>query len=274
MDQPFVVFAVVEGLPSRCPSGSPVDEEYLDFGGIAQLPPAAVGAGNVEVSQRVADVCLLDDDRRGERLGALADSATALPLPPGFSLDIAGDWEEQQKSFALLRWGLILAVVLMYAVSRVDYSRFRELRYPERVVREVRHLIQMHLRFHTYRSGWSDGAVRRYVRDAGELLDQLNLLTRADCTTQNPAKARALARLQDELEERIARLAEEENLARIRPPLDGHQVMERLGIGPGPLVGEALEHLLEARMERGPIDREEAIRLLDEWWAERGEEAG
>jgi poly(A) polymerase len=153
--------------------------------------------------------------------------------------------------------------------ARLAEARLRELRFSEKVVRDVKHLVEMHLRFHTYRSGWSDGAVRRYVRDAGDLLDQLNLLTRADCTTQNPTKARALARLQDDLEERIARLAEEENLARIRPPLDGHRVMEHLGLGPGPLVGEALENLLEARMERGPVSEDEALRLLEEWWADR-----
>jgi poly(A) polymerase len=154
--------------------------------------------------------------------------------------------------------------------ARLAESRLRELRFPERVIRDVKRLVEMHLRFHTYRRGWSDGAVRRYVRDAGDLLDHLNLLTRADCTTQNPGKARALAHLQDELEERIARLAEEENLARIRPPIDGHRVMEHLGVEPGPVVGEALDHLLEARMERGPIDEDEALKMLEEWWAGRG----
>jgi len=153
--------------------------------------------------------------------------------------------------------------------ARMAEERLRTLRYPGAVIEDVRALVEMHLRFHTYGSGWSDGAVRRYVRDAGRLLDRLNQLTRADCTTQNPRKAKALAALQDELEERIARLAEEENLARIRPPLDGTRVMEHLGIEPGPVVGEALDHLLELRMERGPIEEDEAIRLLDDWWAAR-----
>ncbi|HEX6208667.1 MAG TPA: CCA tRNA nucleotidyltransferase [Actinomycetota bacterium] len=153
--------------------------------------------------------------------------------------------------------------------SRMAEERLRALRYPGDVIEKVRRLVEMHLRFHTYGDGWSDGAIRRYVRDAGPLLDDLNMLTRADCTTQNPRKAAMLARLQDELEARIARLAEEENLARIRPPLDGNQVMERLGVEPGPVVGEALDHLLELRMERGPIGKEEAFRLLDEWWDER-----
>ncbi|HVM11444.1 MAG TPA: CCA tRNA nucleotidyltransferase, partial [Actinomycetota bacterium] len=154
--------------------------------------------------------------------------------------------------------------------ARMAEERLRALRAPERVVQDVRQLVEMHLRFHTYRLGWTDGALRRYVRDAGPLIDRLNQLTRADCTTQNPRKARELAGLQDELEERIARLAEEENLASIRPPLDGNEIMEHLGIGPGPIVGEAREHLLEARMDRGPMDKEEAYALLDAWAAERG----
>ena len=156
--------------------------------------------------------------------------------------------------------------------ARMAEERLRALRYPERVVQDVRSLVEMHLRFHTYRLGWTDGALRRYVRDAGPLLDKLNQLTRADCTTQNPQKAKMLSDLQDDLEQRIARLAEEENLAAIKPPLDGHEVMEHLGITPGPLVGGALEYLLELRMDRGPISKEEAFRLLEEWWSQRGGE--
>lgn len=153
--------------------------------------------------------------------------------------------------------------------ARIAEGRLRALRYPEKVVQDVRKLVEMHLRFHTYRLGWTDGALRRYVRDAGPLLDRLNQLTRADCTTQNPKKAKILAELQDDLEQRIARLAEEENLAAIKPPLDGHRVMEHLGIPPGPLVGAALDYLMELRMDRGPISEEEALRLLDEWWEQR-----
>jgi poly(A) polymerase len=130
----------------------------------------------------------------------------------------------------------------------------------------------MHLRFHSYRLGWSDAAVRRYVREAGPLLDRLNQLVRADCTTRNRDKAKALAALQDDLELRIARLSEEENLEQLRPPLDGNQVMEHLGIPPGPAVGEALHYLMEERLERGPITEEEAYRLLDEWWRKRNED--
>jgi poly(A) polymerase len=152
--------------------------------------------------------------------------------------------------------------------ARLAEQRLRALRYPERIIQDVSQLVAMHLRFHGYRS-WGDGGLRRYVRDAGPLLDRLNLLTRADCTTQNPAKARALADLQDELEERIARLAEQENLSRIRPPLDGHEVMQHLEVPPGPMVGKALDYLLQVRLDRGPITKEEAYRLLDEWWREQ-----
>jgi poly(A) polymerase len=112
--------------------------------------------------------------------------------------------------------------------------------------------------------------VRRYVRDAGPLLDRLNQLTRADCTTRNPQKAKLLAALQDDLEDRIARLAEQENLDAMRPPLDGRQIMERLGIEPGPLVGEALSQLMELRLERGPMGEDEAYEALDAWARRRG----
>ena len=149
--------------------------------------------------------------------------------------------------------------------ARMAEKRLRELRYPNHVVHDVRKLVEMHLRFHGYGDGWSDSAVRRYVRDAGPLLDKLNQLTRADVTTRNERRAAKLQALQDDLEERIARLAEQENLDALRPPLDGKQVMTHLGIEPGPRVGEALEFLMELRMERGPIPEDEAYALLDEW---------
>ncbi len=154
--------------------------------------------------------------------------------------------------------------------ARMAEQRLRELRYPNAVVEDVSTLIELHLRFHGFGDGWTDAAVRRYVRDAGPLLDKLNLLTRADCTTRDPKRAERFARLQDELEERIARLAEQENLDAMRPQLDGRQVMRKLGLDPGPLVGEALAYLMEVRMERGEIPEEEAYRLLDEWARERG----
>ncbi len=153
--------------------------------------------------------------------------------------------------------------------ARMADERLRALRFPTGVVEDVKQLIELHLRFHGYGEGWSDSAVRRYVRDAGPLLDRLNQLTRADVTTGNKFRAKQFQALQDELEERIARLAEQENLEAMRPPLDGNEVMAHLGIDRGPLVGEALAHLMELRLERGLIEPEEAYRLLDEWAAER-----
>jgi poly(A) polymerase len=154
--------------------------------------------------------------------------------------------------------------------ARMADERLRALRYPNAIVENVRRLIQLHLRFHGYGEGWTDSAVRRYVRDAGPLLDKLNQLTRADVTTGNLFKAKQFQALQDELEQRIARLAEEENLEAMRPPLDGNEIMEHLGIEPGPIVGEAREFLMEVRLDRGPIPKEEAHRLLDGWARERG----
>jgi poly(A) polymerase len=154
--------------------------------------------------------------------------------------------------------------------ARMARARLQALRYPSSIVGDVERLVELHLRFHGY-TEWSDSAVRRYVRDAGPLLDRLNQLTRADCTTQNPFKAKKLEALQDDLEERIARLAGEENLQAMRPPLDGTQVMEHLGVEPGPVVGRALEMLMEVRLERGPIEPDEAYRLLDAWWADERE---
>jgi len=154
--------------------------------------------------------------------------------------------------------------------ARMAESRLKELRFPNAIVDEVRTLVELHLRFHGYGGGWNDSAVRRYVRDAGHLLDKLNQLTRADCTTRNAARAARLGALQDELEERIAHLAEQENLDAMRPALDGNRIMERLGIEPGPLVGEAYRYLMDVRLDRGPIDEDEAGELLDAWARERG----
>lgn len=153
--------------------------------------------------------------------------------------------------------------------AQMAESRLRELRYAGRVVEEVREVVYLHMRFHSYRLGWTDRAVRRYVRDAGALLGRLNTLVRADCTTRNPERATALARRIDELEERIRDLAAREELLRLRPALDGHEVMARLGIPPGPLVGEALDFLMEVRLDEGEISKEEALGRLDEWFARR-----
>lgn len=154
--------------------------------------------------------------------------------------------------------------------SRMAAERLRALRYPNEIVDQVERIIYLHHRFHTYRLGWSDSAVRRYVRDAGGDLIELNALVRADCTTRNTAKAQRLAERMDELEERISDLAAREELQKIRPDLDGSQVMAYLGVPPGPVVGEALEELLELRLERGPLPEDEAYSRLDAWARDRG----
>lgn len=156
--------------------------------------------------------------------------------------------------------------------ARMARQRLAALRYSNDDIDAVTRLVFLHLRFHGYaegNGGWTDSAVRRYVRDAGDLLDELNELTRSDCTTRNERKARLLAERMDALEARIARLREQEELARIRPDLDGHQVMAHLGMPPGPQVGEALDFLLELRLDEGPLGEEEAYRRLDQWWATR-----
>ncbi|HYZ99872.1 MAG TPA: CCA tRNA nucleotidyltransferase [Acidimicrobiales bacterium] len=154
--------------------------------------------------------------------------------------------------------------------ARMARDRLRALRFPTDVVEDVSRLVFLHLRFHGYHGDvWTDAAVRRYARDAGPLLDDLNELTRSDCTTRNERKARTLAKRMDDLEARIAELREREELGRIRPDIDGNRVMELLGISPGPLVGEALSMLLEARLDEGPLGREEAERRLLAWWSER-----
>jgi poly(A) polymerase len=157
--------------------------------------------------------------------------------------------------------------------ARMTRERMTALRYPKDEVDTVTELVELHLRFHTYRLGWTDRAVRRYVRDAGPLLDRLNELTRCDCTTRNAAKARALSRRMDELEARIAALREQEELDAIRPDLDGTQIMEQLGIRPGRDVGAALSFLLELRLEEGPLGEAEARRRLQAWWEERSQPA-
>jgi poly(A) polymerase len=154
--------------------------------------------------------------------------------------------------------------------ARMTEERLRALKYSNEMVDDVTKLVYLHLRIHTYAMGWTDKAVRRYVRDAGPLLDQLNHLQRCDCTTRNKKRAQALARRMDELETRIEELREQEELDSIRPPLDGRQVMEHLGVKPGRAVGDALDFLLEERLERGPIDEAEAYALLTAWAAERG----
>ena len=150
--------------------------------------------------------------------------------------------------------------------ARMTRKRMEALRYGNDDVEAVTELVALHLRFHTYSMGWTDSAVRRYVRDAGPLLHELNVLTRCDCTTRNAKKAVMLSRRMDDLEVRIDELAAKEELAAIRPELDGVEVMRHLGVEPGPVVGKALAFLLEIRLEEGLLGEAEARRRLDEWW--------
>jgi poly(A) polymerase len=154
--------------------------------------------------------------------------------------------------------------------ARMTRKRLTALRYPHEVVDQVSELVALHLRFHGYGAGeWTDSAVRRYVRDAGDQLLRLHKLTRADCTTRNRRKAQALARTYDSLEQRIEILSEQEQLAAIRPDLDGNQIMTILGLAPGPQVGQAYRYLLELRLDEGPLGPEQAADRLREWWAQR-----
>lgn len=155
--------------------------------------------------------------------------------------------------------------------AKMTKKRMTALKYSNELVKDVSRLVELHLRFHGYGTGeWTDSAVRRYVRDAGPLLDRLHKLTRSDCTTRNKRKAAALSRAYDGLEERIAQLQEQEELDAIRPDLDGNQIMEILGIGPGPVIGNAYKQMLELRLENGPMEHEAAVAALKEWWAEQG----
>jgi poly(A) polymerase len=155
--------------------------------------------------------------------------------------------------------------------AKLVRKRLTALRYPKDVVEAVARLTFLHLRFHGYGGGeWTDSAVRRYVTDAGDLLPRLHKLVRSDCTTRNKRRAAALSATYDALETRIAELQEQEDLARIRPDLDGNAIMAILGIPPGREVGEAWSYLKELRLERGPLDPEEAEAELRRWWAQRG----
>lgn len=156
--------------------------------------------------------------------------------------------------------------------AKLAKKRLRELRFDNDTIKAVARLIELHLRFFGYTDGaWSDSAVRRYVRDAGDQLERLHILTRADVTTRNRRKADRLGFAYDDLEERIARLAEEEELAAVRPELDGQEIMAALGVRPGPVVGEAYKYLLDVRLDEGPIGPDAARARLLAWWAARGE---
>ncbi|MBO0510935.1 CCA tRNA nucleotidyltransferase [Streptomyces beijiangensis] len=152
--------------------------------------------------------------------------------------------------------------------AKLTKKRMTALKYSNDMVKDVTKLVELHLRFHGYGTGeWTDSAVRRYVRDAGPLLERLHKLTRSDCTTRNKRKANVLSRAYDGLEERIAQLQDQEELDSIRPDLDGNQIMEILGVTPGPVIGEAYKFLLELRLENGPMEHEAAVAALKEWWA-------
>jgi len=153
--------------------------------------------------------------------------------------------------------------------AKLARKRMKALRFSNDEIDQVSKLVELHLRFHGYGTGeWTDSAVRRYVRDAGDLLSRLHVLTRADCTTRNRRKADALRSAYDDLEERIDRLQEQEQLDSLRPDLDGNQIMEILGIGPGRDVGVAYKYLMELRLEHGPLGEERARDELLAWWSE------
>ena len=154
--------------------------------------------------------------------------------------------------------------------AKMVRKRMRALKYSKQMIEDVSQLVYLHLRFHGYGEGkWTDSAVRRYVTDAGPLLPRLHKLVRADCTTRNRRRAAQLQANYDNLENRIAELSAKEDLARIRPDLDGNEIMEALGIPAGPQVGEAWRHLKELRLDRGPMDKEEALAELVAWWNAR-----
>ncbi|GAB4098971.1 CCA tRNA nucleotidyltransferase [Sinomonas halotolerans] len=156
--------------------------------------------------------------------------------------------------------------------AKIVKKRMKALRFDNDTIKAVARLVELHMRFYGYGdAGWTDSAVRRYVTDAGPLLERLHRLTRSDVTTRNQRKADRLSFAYDDLEQRIAELAEREEMAAIRPDLDGQQIMALLGIRPGPVVGRAYRFLLEERMEHGPLGEEEASRRLAAWWAEQPE---
>jgi poly(A) polymerase len=156
--------------------------------------------------------------------------------------------------------------------AKMVRKRMRALKYSNQMIDDVSQLVYLHLRFHGYGDGkWTDSAVRRYVHDAGPLLARLHKLVRADCTTRNKRRAARLQANYDDLERRIAELAAREDLERVRPDLDGNDIMSILGIPAGPQVGEAWRYLKELRLDRGPVSRDEATAELLVWWNEKGQ---
>jgi len=203
----------------------------------------------------------------------------AIALEPAYGLDddlrvrLAALLHDvgKPRTRALLPDGRVAFHLHEVVGAKITRRRLTALRFPKDVVQDVSRLVELHLRFHGYGEGeWTDSAVRRYVRDAGPLLTRLHVLTRADCTTRNREKARRLARAYDALERRIAELSEQEELARIRPELDGNEIMRILGVPPGPLVGRAYDFLLELRLEQGELGRDRVTQELLRWAAAEG----
>jgi poly(A) polymerase len=203
----------------------------------------------------------------------------AIALEPQYGLD--GDLRVRlaallhdvgkPRTRALLPDGRVAFHLHEVVGAKMTRRRLTALRFGRDVVQDVSRLVELHLRFHGYGEGeWTDSAVRRYVRDAGPLLTRLHVLTRADCTTRNREKARRLARAYDALERRIVELSEQEELARIRPELDGNEIMRILGVPPGPLVGRAYDFLLELRLEQGELGRDQVTQELLRWAAGEG----
>lgn len=156
-----------------------------------------------------------------------------------------------------------------YVGAKITRRRLKALGFDKQTVLDIARLVELSGRFHGYQAGWADSAVRRYARDAGPLLADLNELVRCDCTTRHPEKLQGLQRRMDDLEDRIRDLAKADAEARVRPDLDGADVMELLNLEPGQEVGEALKMLLAHKKEHGPLEREDAIALLHDWWASR-----
>ncbi len=202
------------------------------------------------------------------------DQAIALELRDGGGPDLVLRWAAvlhdvgKPATRAFLPGGRVTFHHHEVVGARLARKRLKALRYSNELVEEVGQLVYLHLRFYGYRSTeWTDSAVRRYVVDAGPLLARLHKLVRSDCTTRNKRKAAALSDAYDTLEQRIAILREQEELDRIRPDLDGNEIMKILDIRPGPLVGQAYQHLLALRMDRGPLDHDEAVTELQRWYA-------
>jgi poly(A) polymerase len=157
--------------------------------------------------------------------------------------------------------------------ARMTRERMKQMKYPNEDIAAVSELVAISGRFHTYQMGWTDSAVRRYVRDAGPYLNELNVLVRCDCTTRNEKKAKILARRMDEMEERIAEVSAREELASLRPEIDGQRVMELLNVPAGPAVGAAMEFLMDIRLEEGILGEDVIIERLKKWWSENSDTA-